>query len=135
MINLNILLYGKVKQVDVYESMFEYVKGSDITRCEANYIEGQPDYFVEEWQPAMDNDLFYEYDATRGVGEIEIDGQKYTRINRGETQINYVPADSLTETLYLIYHCDHNLRKCTGTGEIFQTEEEAEKRASELRGE
>ena len=59
MINVNILLYGKVKQVDVYESMFEYVKGSDITRCEANYIEGQPDYFVEEWQPAMDNDLFY----------------------------------------------------------------------------
>ena len=134
MININILLYGKVKQVDVHESMFEYVKGSDIPYCETNYIEGQPDYFVEEWQPALDNDLYYEYDAMKEAGEIEIDGQKYIRINRGETQINYVPADSLTEILYIIYHCDHGLRKCTGTGEIFQTEEEAEKRASELKG-
>jgi hypothetical protein len=111
MINVNILLYGKVKQVDAYESMFEYIKGSDITNLEIDYIEGRPEYFVEKWQP----------------------GQKYIRISRGETEINYVPADKLTEILYTIYHCDHNLKKCTCIGEVFQTEAEAEKRAKELR--
>jgi hypothetical protein len=134
MINVNILFYGKVKQVDVYESMFEYIKGSDIAFREIDYIEGRPEYFVEKWQPAQDNDIFYEYDE-RQIGEIEIDGRKYTRINRGETEINYVPADSLTEILYTIYFCDHNLKKCTFIGEVFQTEEEAEKRVRELRRE
>ncbi|MGE5458226.1 MAG: hypothetical protein ACM3RX_07715 [Methanococcaceae archaeon] len=132
--NINILHYGRVKQANIYESIFEYMKGFDITQYETNYTDGQPEYFVEEWQPATDNDLYYEYDEMKDAGEIEIDGQKYTRINKGETQINYVPAESLTDTLYIIYHCDHSLRKCTGTGEIFQTEEEAEKRAKELGG-
>jgi hypothetical protein len=134
MINVNILFYGKVKQVDVYESMFEYIKGSDIAYCEIDYIEGRPEYFVEKWQPGQDNDTFCAYDE-RQIGEIEIDGRKYTRINRGETEINYVPADSLTETLYIIYYCDRNLKKCTCIGEVFQTEEDAEKRARELRRE
>ena len=56
--NINILYYGKVKQVDVYESMFEYVKSSGISDCEKDYIEGQPEYFVEEWQVAMDSVIY-----------------------------------------------------------------------------
>ena len=131
MINVNILLYGKVKQVNVYESVFEYIKGSDISNLEIDYIESMPEYLVEKWQPEQDNDTFSAYDE-RHVGGIEIDGRKYVRINRGETEINYVPADSLTEILYTIYYCDHNLKKCTCIGEVFQTEEEAEKRAKEL---
>ena len=134
MINVNILLYGKVKQVDVYESMFEYIKSSDITNLEIDYIEVRPEYFPEKWQPGQDDDTFCAYEE-KHIGEIEIDGRKYIRISRGETEINYVPADSLTETLYTIYHCDHNLKKCTCIGEVFQTEEEAEKRAKELRQE
>jgi hypothetical protein len=132
MINVNILLYGKVKQVDVYESMFEYIKGSDISNLEVDYTEGRQEYFVEKWQPGQDKDTFCEYDE-RQIGEIEIDGRKYIRINRGETEVNYVPADSLAEILYVIYYCDHNLKKCTCIGEVFPTEEEAEKRAKELR--
>lgn len=134
MFNVKILFYGKVKQVDVYESMFEYFKGSDISNLEIDYIEGRPEYFVEKWHPGQCNDTFCEYDE-RQIGEIVIDGRKYIRINRGETEINYVPADSLTEILYTIYHCDHNLKKCTSIGEMFQTEEEAEKRAKELKQE
>lgn len=132
MFNVKILLYGKVKQVDVYESMFEYIRGSDLSNLEIDYMEGRPEYFVEKWQPGQDNDTFSEYDE-RHIGEIEIDGRKYIRISRGESEINFVPADSLTEILYTIYHCDHNLKKCTSIGEVFQTEEEAEKRAKELR--
>jgi len=132
MFNVNILFYGKVKQVDVYESMFEYIKGSDISTLEIKYVEGQPEYLVEKWQPGQDFDTFCAYDE-RQIGEIIIDGRNYTRINRGETEINYVPTDSLTETLYTIYHCDHNQKKCTSIGEVFQTEEEAEIRAKEIR--
>jgi hypothetical protein len=132
MINVNILLYGKVKQVDAYESMFEYIKSSDIAYHEIDYTEDRPEYFVEKWQIEQDNDAFYGYEYKQ-IGEIEIDGRKYTRINRGETEISYVPTDSLTETIYTIYYCDRNLKKCTCIGEIFQTEEEAEKRAKELR--
>jgi len=134
MINVNILLYGKVKQVDVYESMFEYIKSSDITNLEIDYIEGRPEYFPEKWQPGQDDDTFCAYEE-KHIGEIEIDGRKYIRISRGETEINYVPADSLTETLYTIYYCDHDMKKCTCVGEIFQTEDDAEKRAKELRRE
>jgi hypothetical protein len=132
--NINILHYGRVKQVNVYESMFEYVKGSFTADCKKDYTESQPDYFVEEWQPSLDNDmLFFEYDPMKDAGEIEIDGQSYTRISQGETELNYVPTDSLPEILYVIYHSDHKMRKCNIINEIFQTKEEAEKRASELR--
>ena len=137
MIKVKILYYGKVKQVDVYESMYEYIKSSaakdsDIAYCEIDYMEDRPEYFVEKWQPGKDNNTFCEYDE-RHVGEIEIDGRKYIRINRGETEFNYVPAESLTETLYTIYYCDHDMKKCTCVGEIFQTEDDAEKRAKELK--
>ena len=134
MFNVRILFFGKVKQVDVYESMFEYIKGSDFSNLEVDYIEDRPEYFIEKWEPGQDNDTFCSYDE-RQIGEIEIDGRKFIRINRGETEVNYVPEDSLTEILYIIYHCDHNIKKCTRTTEIFQTEEEAEKRAKELRQE
>jgi len=132
--NINILYYGRVKQVDVYESMFEYVKSSGITDCEKDYIEGQPEYFVEEWQAAMDSIICFGYDPMKDAGEIEIDGQDYTRIGREVTELSYVPTDNLPETLYIIYHCDRNMRKCNYTNEIFQTKEEAEKRANELEG-
>ncbi|HHV25033.1 MAG: hypothetical protein PHG79_01625 [Methanosarcina sp.] len=132
--NINILYYGKVKKVDVYESMFEYVKSSGITDCEKDYTEGQPDYFVEEWQAALDSEMYFEYDLMKDAGEIEVDGQTYTRIGRRVTELSYVPTDSLPEILYVIYHSDHNMRKCNFTNEIFQTKEEAEKRANELRG-
>jgi hypothetical protein len=131
--NINILHYGRVKQVDVYESMFEYVKSSGTADCEKDYIEGQPDYFVEEWQAVLDSEMYFEYDPMRDAGEIEIDGQSYTRIGRGVTELSYVPTDSLPEILYVIYHSDHKMRKCNIINEIFQTKEEAEKRANELR--
>jgi hypothetical protein len=134
MFNINILFFGKVKQVDVYESMFEYIKSSDISSLEIDYVEGQPEYTIEKWQPGQDKDTFCEYDE-RQIGEILIDGRKYNRINRGETEVNYVPTDSLKETLYIIYHCDRNQKRCTSVGEVFQTEEEAGKRAKELRQE
>jgi hypothetical protein len=134
MINVNILFYNKVKQVNAYESMFEYVKSSDIGYCEIDYAEDMPEYFVDQWHIDQDDNAFYGY-GEREIGEIEIDGRKFTRINRGETEINYVPVDSLTETLYTIYYCDRNLKKCTCISEIFQTKEEAEKRAKELRRE
>lgn len=130
--NINILYYGKVKPVDVYENMFEYVKSSGIGDCEKDYVEGQPEYFVEEWQAALDSEVYFEYDPMRDFGEIDIDGQNYTRIGRGITELSYVPTDSLSDTLYIIYHCDHSMRKCNCTNEIFQIKEEAEKRANEL---
>lgn len=132
--NINILYYGRVKQADVYESMFEYVKSSGTVDYETDYIEGQPDYFVGEWQAALDSVMYFEYDPMKDAGEIEIDGQNYTRISQGGTTLSYVPTDNLSDTLYIIYHCDHNMRKCTCTNEIFQTKEEAETRANELTG-
>jgi hypothetical protein len=131
--NINILYYGKVKQVDVYESMFEYVKSSGISDCEKDYIEGQPDYFVEEWQAALDSLIYFGYDSMKEVGEIEIDGKNYTRIGREITETSYVPTENLSDTLYVIYHCNHKMRKCNCTNEIFQTKEEAEKKAGELK--
>jgi hypothetical protein len=130
--NLNILYYGKVRSVDVYGSMFEYVKSSGKVDCDKDYIEGQPEYFVEEWQAALDREIYFEYDPMKDAGEIEIDGQNYTRIGREITELSYVPTESLSDTLYIIYHCDHDMRKCNCTNEIFQTKEEAEKRANEL---
>jgi len=132
MFNVNILFFGKVKQADVYESVFEYIKGSDISTQEIEYVEGQSEYLVEKWQLGQDCDTFCEYDE-RQIGGIIIDGRNYTRISRGETKVNYVPTDSLTKTLYTIYHCDRNQKKCISIGEVFQTEEEAEIRAKELR--
>lgn len=130
--NINILYYGKVKSVDVYENMFEYVKSSGIGDCEKDYAEGQPEYFVEEWQAALDSEIYFGYDPMRDFGEIDIDGQNYTRIGKGITELSYVPTDSLSDILYIIYHCNYNMRKCNCTTEIFQTKEEAEKRANEL---
>ena len=132
MFNVNILFYGKVKQVNVYENVFEYIKGSEISTLEIEYVEGQPEYLVEKWQLEQDCYTFCEEDE-RQIGGIIIDGRNYTRISRGEKEVNYVPTDSLTETLYTIYHCDHNRKKCTSIGEVFQTEEEAEIRAKELK--
>lgn len=132
MFKVNILFFGKVKQANVYESVFEYIKGSEISTLEIEYVEGQSEYLVEKWQLGQDCDTFCEYDE-RQIGGIIIDGRNFTRISRGETEVNYVPTDSLTETLYTIYHCDHNQKKCTSIGEIFQTEEEAEIRAKELK--
>ncbi len=130
--NINILYYGKVKEVDIYESMFEYVKSSGTSDCEKDYIEGQPEYFVEEWQAALDSEIYFEFDPMKNVGEIDIDGQNYTRIGREITELSYVPTDSLSDILYIIYHCDHGMRKCNCTNEVFQTKEEAEERANEL---
>jgi hypothetical protein len=132
--NINILYYGKVKPVDVYESMFEYIKISGTSDCEKDYIEGQPEYFVEEWQVELDCEVCFGYDPMKDAGELEIDGQSYTRIGRRVNELSYVPTDSLSDILYIIYHCDHDMRKCNCANEIFQTKEEAEKRANELRG-
>lgn len=132
MMKVNILFFGKVKEVDVYESMFEYIKSSDLSDLEREYEEGSPDYLVEKWQPGECNDTFCPSDE-RYVGEIEIDGRQYVRITRGETEMNYVPADSLSEVMFTIYHCDKNEKKCTSTGEVFRTEEEAEEWVKELR--
>lgn len=130
--NLNILYYGKVKSVDVYESMFEYVKTNGTADYEIDYVEGQPEYFVEEWQVALDSEICFGYDPLKDAGEIEIDGQDYTRIGKEITELSYVPTDSLSDTLYIIYRCNSNTRKCNCTDEIFQTKEEAEKRANGL---
>ncbi len=132
--NINILYYGKVKPIDVYESMFEYIKSSGTSDCEKEYIEGQPDYFVEKWQIELDSEICFAYDPLKDAGELESDGQSYTRIGRELNELSYVPTDSLSDILYIIYHCDHNMRKCNCINEIFQTKEEAEKRANELRG-
>ena len=132
--NINIIYYGKIKQANIYESMFEYVKCSAPLDCEIDYIENQPEYFVEEWEAATDSVAFFGYDPMRDAGEIEIDGQSYIRISRGEAELSYVPTDNLSEILYVIYHCNHDTRSCSCTGEIFQTKEEAEKRANELGG-
>jgi hypothetical protein len=132
--NINILYYAKVKQADIYESMFEYVKNYGVSVCEKDYIENQPEYFVEEWQVALDSVMYVVYDVMKDAGEIEIDGTSYTRISRGENDLSYVPTENLSDSLYIIYHCDHNIRKCNCTNEIFQTKEEAEKRVNELRG-
>lgn len=132
--NINILFYGKVKPVDIYESMLEYVKSSGTSDCDKDYIEGQPDYFVEEWQVVLDSEICFGYDPMKDAGELEIDGQSYTRIGRGLNELSYVPTDNLSDILYVIYHCDHNMRKCTCINEIFGTKEEAELRAKELRG-
>ena len=132
--NINILYYAKVKQADIYESIFEYVKNYSVSDCEKDYIESQPEYFVEEWQVALDSVMYIVYDVMKDAGEIEIDGKSYTRISRGETDLSYVPTENLSDSLYIIYHCDHNIRKCNCTNEIFQTKEEAEKKANELRG-
>ena len=118
--NINIIYYGKIKQANIYESMFEYVKCSAPLVC--------------EWEAATDSVAFFGYDPMRDAGEIEIDGQSYTRISRGEAELSYVPTDNLSEILYVIYHCNHDTRSCSCTGEIFQTKEEAEKRANELGG-
>jgi hypothetical protein len=109
------------------------VKSSGTSDCEQDYIEGQPDYFVEEWQAAQDSIIYFGYDPMKDAGEIDIDEQNYTRISREGTELSYVPTDNLLDTLYVIYHCDHDMRKCTCTNEIFQTKEEAEKRAKELK--
>lgn len=132
--NINIIYYGKIKQANIYENMFEYVKSSGSVDCEKDYAEGQPEYFVEEWEAATDSVAYFGYDPMKDAGEIEIDGLSYTRISRGEPELSYVPTDNLSDILYVIYHCSHNMRKCNCTGEIFQTREEAEKRASELGG-
>lgn len=132
--NINIIFYGKIKQADIYEDMFEYIKNSGTVDCEKDYAEGQPEYFVGEWEAATDRVAFFGYDPMKDAGEIEIDGQSYTRISRGEAKISYVPTDKLSDILYVIYHCNYNMRKCNCTGEIFQTREEAEKRANELGG-
>ncbi len=130
--NLNILYYGKVKSVDVYESMFEYVKTNGTADFEIEYIEGQPEYFVEEWQAALDSEIFFGYDPMKDAGEIEIDGQDYTRIGKEITELSYVPTDNLSDILYIICHCNSSTRKCNCTDEIFQTKEEAETRANGL---
>lgn len=130
--NINILHYGKIKQVDVYESMFEYVKSKGTGDCEKDYAEGQPEYFVEEWQAALDSEISFGYDPMRDFGEIDVDGQNYSRICKVITEFSYVPTENLSDTLYIIYHCDHKMRKCNCINEIFQTKEEAEKRAKVL---
>ncbi len=132
--NINILYYAKVRQADIYESIFEYVKNYGVSDCEKDYIESQPEYFVEEWQVALDSVMYVVYDVMKDAGEIEIDGKSYTRISRGENDLSYVPTENLSDSLYIIYHCDHNIRKCNCTNEIFQTKEEAEKKVNELRG-
>lgn len=132
--NINILYYGKVKPADIYESIFEYIKSSGTSDCEKDYIEDQPEYFVEEWQVELDCEVCFGYDPMKDAGELEIDGQNYTRIGRRVNELSYVPTDSLSDILYIIYHCDHNMRKCNCINEIFQTKEEAEKRANELGG-
>lgn len=132
--NINILYYCKVRQAEVYESMLEYVENYGVSDCEKDYIESQPEYFVEEWQVALDSVMYVVYDVMKDAGEIEIDGTSYTRISRGGNDLSYVPTENLSDSLYIIYHCDHNTGKCNCTNELFQTKEEAEKRVNELRG-
>lgn len=113
-------------EIEFFDSMYEYVRGGDITHYEATYQDGCEDYEAHSWHPQEDSDFWI------GEDQVERDGILYTRVNWGEDRISYLRDDSIGDELGIIYYNDHGAKKSTCTSEIFPTVEDAEKRAQAL---
>lgn len=126
MINTRIEIDGNEEEVQLYENMFEYVDyyGSDISNYMLHVI-ADKNYVVNGFRPEEDGDF-------RIRGEYEYNGKPYTHVNWGENEICLIPSSQVSSELYTIYEKEddnvyHNYQSL-----IFQTEDEAQKKADEL---
>jgi len=129
--NMKIEIADEMKDVQVFESMWDYVDhyGSDITHYVIEPCHSEQDKFVEEIVVSDDVD-FGAHDT------YEIGGREYIHVNWGENEICMIPYDDLDEILYTIFERSRKEGRKTrfvSTGQIFETEDEA-REAMEERG-
>jgi hypothetical protein len=112
----------------IYDSLFEYLADADISHWRMSPWWENKKYKVVK---VTLNDIEDEDDCVVGPDTIKINGREYIKINWGEDEQSYVPADSFGEVLYTAYLYDGK-HEGVCIGYFFETYEEAEKAAREL---
>jgi hypothetical protein len=126
MINTRMEIDGTEEEVQIFDSMFEYLDyyGSDISGYETQ-SNSKKRFIAESFKPSDDGDFHLKED-------IQIEGTWYTRVNWGESEICLIPTRDIGAELWTIYvQGEHNQYSNYGSM-IFETEEEAQKKADEL---
>jgi len=129
MINTRIEIDGEIKDVLLFDDLFEYVTyfGSDIS----HYTIGRDleEKFIVEEEYLLD-------DVDFKIGDIiEVNGKEYVNVNWGEEQTSFINDSGYCQDLYSIYQKVGNGEYHNFQSMFFTTEEDAQKKADELNGE
>lgn len=111
------------KEVELYESMYEYVASATFAHYEPEYRSYTEDAIVVEVYPAQDSDFV--------CGEtIEVDGKEYTHVNFGEDGISYIRTQSLDQSVWCMctlvgWDSYHHEYKYVYTDGVYETKLDA----------
>ena len=120
---------GEMKEVEVYENIFEYLNGATFLD-ENEYYTSDEKYFIEEFD--IDEfllnrvDLTFIQDGKDDYQYFNIDGKEYTYINWGENEISLIPNQNSYGYGYIIYEKVNEDEYRALHEYIYETEEEAE---------
>ena len=120
---IKIQVDGKEHEAQVFKGMWEYIDhyGSDITHYALDPAPYQGEKITGGFKPIEDVDF-----GTHSSDLVEIDGKYYQHVNWGEEEYALIPEADLEAEFWTVYEWNGK----TGydcTGQIFQTEEEAQK--------
>lgn len=124
MIIKKIYLDGIIRNIQVFDNLFEYVKFyyKNINKIKIK-PEDNSNFIVSKIKP-IDNDFFI-------INQnIKINENQYTIINWGEEEINVIPDYGVNEEFWAIFVKKNN--KYVSNGMIFETKEEAEMKLNEI---
>ena len=124
MITLKIYFDGIIKDVQIFNNLFEYVK---LYNKNINKFKVKSDinskFIISKIKP-IDNDFFI-------INQnIKINGVEYTIINWGEEEINVIPDHGVNEEFWAIFVQKNN--KYVSNGMVFETKEEAQMKLNEI---
>jgi len=125
---------GEMKDVNVFESVFEYTDfyGSDITHYLEDYHEHEDEYTIGSFNLLEDSDFIADIENPIYLNDPK---KAYVSVNWGELDNSYIPLSALYQELYTIYKANDAKDGRTCTGMIFKTENEAQEKADELNAE
>lgn len=129
MIHTRIEIDGEMKDVELYDDMYDYVTtyGADISHYNPLHREDEEKFVVDDVCIVSDPD-FMTYES------IEIEGEEYIRVNWGESEKSYIKEAGVGETLWAIWQNNGEGEYYNYRSMFFETEEEAQNKADELNG-
>jgi hypothetical protein len=108
------------KDVNLYETMYEYVQDADLSYYEISGS-GLQAPFVEEIKPIHDPSFLVKSDG------ILYNGKFYQEVNFGEEGPSYLYKNALYEPVYLIYIEREEGVYVPFNGRVIETRDEAER--------
>lgn len=115
---------GKKQTAQIFASMWEYIQhyGATVEDYELIPHEFEGEKIVGSFKP-VDDVLF----VTNSSDMVEIDGEYYQHVNWGEDDYCMIPEGEVDVEFWTVYRWNEKLGGYQAIGEIYRTEEEAQK--------